>query len=154
LRSIDPRSQIQVQDELRRICHYACVRKESSKSASVLILRFFHGYYPSEIVQILRSSRQAVRKRLQIARTEAKLGLENPKALGFVGDNAIIETIPTTFARTTRDFLIELRHTIFRSRKGDCFSSDQIRELYRTKNSEGLAGEMIDSSALAHLVAC
>src|SRR5437016_10988348 len=73
LKSIDPRDQIQVQEELRRACHYACVRKESAKIASVLILRFFHGYYPSEIVQIMRSSRQAVRDSLRIARAETKL---------------------------------------------------------------------------------
>src|SRR6266540_1436560 len=58
LRAIDPRDQIQVQEELRRACHYACVRKENAKIASVLILRFFHGYYPSEIVQIMLSSGQ------------------------------------------------------------------------------------------------
>ncbi|MDQ3820364.1 MAG: sigma-70 family RNA polymerase sigma factor, partial [Acidobacteriota bacterium] len=68
LRSVDVHNQIQVQDELRRICHYACARKETARAASVMILRFFHGYYPSEIAQILRSSRQAVSIRLRLAR--------------------------------------------------------------------------------------
>src|SRR5260370_2889562 len=53
LRTIDPREQVQVQDELRRICHYACVRKETAFAGSVLILRFFRGYYPSEIARSL-----------------------------------------------------------------------------------------------------
>jgi len=54
LRTIDPRDQIQVHDELRRVYQYACARKETSKAGSVLILRFFHGYYPSEIAKLLR----------------------------------------------------------------------------------------------------
>src|SRR6266850_1498474 len=37
MRTADPRDQIQVQDQLRRVCHYACVRKEQAKLASVLI---------------------------------------------------------------------------------------------------------------------
>ncbi len=49
LRAVDPREDVTVQDELRLICQYTCARKETSKAGSVLILRFFHGYYPSEI---------------------------------------------------------------------------------------------------------
>ncbi|HEY2974610.1 MAG TPA: RNA polymerase sigma factor, partial [Pyrinomonadaceae bacterium] len=76
LRATDVRDQIKVQDELRLICHYAALRKETSKAGSVLILRFFHGYYPSEIAQILKSKLDTVRKWLQLARNEAKLYLE------------------------------------------------------------------------------
>src|SRR5258708_38592782 len=47
LRSVDPREDITVQDDLRLICQYACARKENSKAGSVLILRFFNSYYPS-----------------------------------------------------------------------------------------------------------
>src|SRR5260370_41181023 len=39
----DPRDRIRMQDELRAVCQYACMRKETSKAGSVLILRFFHG---------------------------------------------------------------------------------------------------------------
>src|SRR5260370_25259401 len=46
---------IQVQDELCRICQYASIRKHSSKVGSVVILRFFHGYYPNEIAAGVRS---------------------------------------------------------------------------------------------------
>src|SRR6266851_6525632 len=57
LRMVDPRDQIKVQEDLRAICQYACIRKETSKAGSILILRFFHGYYPSEIVRIVQRSR-------------------------------------------------------------------------------------------------
>jgi RNA polymerase sigma factor (sigma-70 family) len=152
LRSVDPRAQIQVQDELRRVCNYVCLRKESSRAASVLILRFFLGYYPSEIVRILRTSRSAIRERLRNARAEVRLGIENPKALGFVGNTPIVESLPTSFARTSTDFLMELRHLIFRSRPGDCFSPDQLHALYRSPGET--AAEGIDTSTLAHMVAC
>ena len=83
LRTLDARDVIQLQDDLRRVCHYACARKEKAKIASVLILRFFHGYYPSEIALVLRASRPAVDKSLQLARAEAKLALTDPEAIGF-----------------------------------------------------------------------
>src|SRR5262245_15937479 len=73
LRMSDPRSLIKIRDELRAVCRYACARKATSKAGSVLILRFFHGYYPSEIARILRSERKVVDMRLQAARREAKL---------------------------------------------------------------------------------
>ena len=152
LRAIDPRDQIQVQEELRRACHYACARKETAKIASVLILRFFHGYYPSEIVQIMRSSHQAVRESLRIARTEAKLYIDNPKALGLIGFTekaANVESFPATFARSTTDFLGELRRMIFQSRRGECTEGARLAELYLPTKTEA-----IDCHTLAHLVSC
>lgn len=149
LRAMDPRTQIQVQDELRHVCHYACLRKQTAKVASVLILRFFHGYYPSEIVRILRSSRQAVRERLRIARAEARLTLENPNALSFLRESQAIHTLPTTFARTATDFLIELRNTIFSSRCGECILIDKLQELYCSPEVE-----TVGCSILAHIVSC
>src|SRR5713226_9484072 len=73
----DIRARMQVQDDLRRVCQYASLRKQTSKAGSVLILRFFHGYYPGEIALIAKSSRQGVEKRLKLARLEAKLYLDD-----------------------------------------------------------------------------
>jgi len=42
----------QMQDHLRSVCAYACVRKQTSKAGSLLLLRFFHGYYPGEAARI------------------------------------------------------------------------------------------------------
>src|SRR5215813_4926430 len=84
LRGAGSRDQVQIREELLKICEYACLRKETSKVASVLILRFFHGYYPGEIAQVLRGERQAMDKRLQLARREAKLYLADPSALSFM----------------------------------------------------------------------
>jgi len=64
---------------LRDGSHYACTRKETSKAGSVLILRFFHGYYPSEITKVIRGTRHAVDLRLRNACAEAKATLANPE---------------------------------------------------------------------------
>src|SRR3989441_5971070 len=79
LRAADPRERIRLQDQLREVCKYACMRKETSKAGSVLILRFLHGYYPREIAQVMRCTREAVEERLRAARSEARQYLENPK---------------------------------------------------------------------------
>jgi len=150
------RDLIQAQDELRRICHYACARKESANAAGVLILRFFHGYYPSEIARVIRSTRSAVDKRLLAARTEAKAYLENSKSLAFInrainrtGEPGLPDVIPTRFARTAGDFLLELQQTIFDSRQGECLSHEQLKLLYEPNDQTSIARKY-----LAHIVSC
>src|SRR5438876_4434567 len=91
----DPRDRMRLQDDLGAICQYACIRKESSKAGSVLILRFFHGYYPAEIARVLQSTRGAVKDRLQVARAEIHLYLEDPNRLSFIVDNSIKNIKPT-----------------------------------------------------------
>ena len=85
LQSIDISAQILARDELRQVCCYACRRKETSKAGSILILRFFHGYYPQEISQIARTTRPVVKDWLSIARREVRLYLQDPKSLEFTG---------------------------------------------------------------------
>src|SRR6266446_8609056 len=101
LRAIDPHDYIHVQDELRQICQYACARKETSKAGSVLILRFFHSYYPSEIAQVLHSTRTAVDRWLALARREAKGYLVDPTSFRFTTENPPSTTAELGYARTT-----------------------------------------------------
>ncbi len=147
LRATDVRDQIKVQDELRLICHYASLRKETSKAGSVLILRFFHGYYPSEIAQVLKSKLDTIRKWLQLARNEAKIYLESPEALSFIRQTGASVNPQVGFARSTEELLNDLRQVIFSSRKGDCFSNKQLREIYS-------ADSTIEGPALGHIVSC
>lgn len=152
LHSAHGRDWIQVQDELRRICHYANVRKETANAASVLILRFFHGYYPSEIAKVLRTSRAAVDKRLMAARSEAKAYLATSNSLSFINKEQVAsapEVFPAKFARTLGDFLLELRETIFQARPGVCLSSAELKDLYQSKREAPIARKHV-----AHLVSC
>jgi len=55
-------------------------KKEKFKTGSVLILRFFHGIFPTNRIDI-RASRAAVSEMIKLARAEAKLFLQDPSAL-------------------------------------------------------------------------
>jgi RNA polymerase sigma factor (sigma-70 family) len=149
LKAIDPRDQIQLQDELRQICHYGCVRKESSKAGSVLVLRFFHGYYPGEIAKVLRTTRHAVEDWLRIARREIRLYLNDSNCLKFMKSTPAAEMPPTGFARGIDEFLRELRFNIFGARKGDCLTTDALAELYQSGDAPS-----VDSATLGHIVSC
>lgn len=149
LQSVDPRDQIKVQDELRMICRYSCFRKQTSKAGSVLILRFFHGYYPTEIARVMNSPRAAVDNFLKGARSEAKLFLQNPEALVFMRDDASLNLPAFDFGRVSPEILAELRRTIFSSLTESCLSKEYIQTLY----AEG-SREAIDVTTLSHIVSC
>lgn len=150
LRAHDPREQFRVQDELRQVCRYACLRKESSKAGSVLLFRFMHGYYPREIAQVMRSSREAVEERLRVGRGEAKRYLENPSALLFMGEAPpAAPTGQAYYARSVDELLADLRRTIFESCRGQCLTVERLEELYG-----GDAAGAVDCATLAHIVSC
>src|SRR5882724_9147724 len=83
-RAIEHPQRMQAQEELRQICAYACSRKETSRAGSVLILRFFHDYFPTEIASILSSSRHCVDQWQRLARREVKLFMRESGRLRFV----------------------------------------------------------------------
>ncbi len=150
LLKLDPRDQLKARDELRAVCRYACARKETSKAGSVLILRFFHGYYPSEIIKIFRSTRQVVDFRLLVARREARLSLESPERLGFINEagDATLPDLPSS-SWGIDDLLSELRRLIFQSRRGDCLAREQLQQLYQRAEASPIA-----CPQLAHIVSC
>src|SRR5262249_36500733 len=118
LRALDPVNRFLALEELRAICRYACARAEASKAGSILILRFFHGYYPSEIVRLAGISRESVDTWLRIARGEARAYLQDPARLAFLrgaGDRLCGQD-PSI---RSGDVLQDLRTIIFNSRIGD-----------------------------------
>lgn len=150
LRTMDSHMMVTARDQLRAICSYACVRKETSRAGGVLILRFFHGYYPGEIAQVMRSPRRSVDDWILIARREARLHLEEPRRLSLIRDSLpgdIGQTIES--GRTTGDFLAALRQAIFRTRRGVCLSSEELQATYC-----GPGGEPVSTTLLAHIVSC
>lgn len=148
LRAADPHTEYQSRDELQRICHYACVRKETSKAGSVLILRFFHGYYPGEIAKLLRSPRRAVDDWLRIARKEARLHLQNPSRLSLLKKHAGTDG-QEDISGESADFLGRLRQVIFRSRRGACLAVAEFDEW-----SGASPAAAIDCARLAHIASC
>src|SRR5215216_6617277 len=149
LEATDPYTLFQTQDQLRRVCQYACLRKQTSRAGSVLILRFFHGYHISEIATVLRGTCQAVRQCLKFARNEARLFLDDPSALKFIGKTQSGSVIFTGTVCTVDELLTELRQAIFRSCEGECLVHDSLRALYL--ECHVVATENI---TLAHIVSC
>ena len=146
--AVDPRRQIQIKDELRAICKHACIRKETSVTASVLILRFFHGYVPSEIAKLLHSSRNIVDVQLRSARDEVIAHLADPKSADAPKSSAPPYSYPSKRkSEVTPDLLAELREEIFATRKGGCLSLNQWKDAYRSHRA-------VTRSQLSHLVSC
>jgi RNA polymerase sigma factor (sigma-70 family) len=150
LKAFGSLDKMQAQDELRRVCQYSCARKESTRAASILILRFFHGYYPSEIARIVRANRRAVDERLRVARNEARLYLDEPARLRFmkVAPPSMDDSQADTASRA-KDILVELRRMIFNSRRGECLTTAELEDVYRQER-----GEPISITHLAHVVSC
>ena len=70
-----------------QVCAFLCWRKITAKSASYLILRFFHGYYPEER-RIAPTSRDVVDNGIRLAAGEAKSFLADPERLRFMARRA------------------------------------------------------------------
>jgi RNA polymerase sigma factor (sigma-70 family) len=154
LRSGDTLNDLQVKDELRGICEYACIRKDTSKAASVLILRFFHGYYPREIADVLSNSIQTVKVWLHTARAEAKVYLHDPNKLAFLKTEKKLKkkNFDTTKSKiAAADILGELRRTIFDAGGGVCLPEKRLHELY-TAGAVGITA--LDVAELSHMVSC
>jgi len=150
LRHADPRDQLAVREELRRVCQYGCARKESSKAGSVLLLRFFLGYYPGEIARVTKSTRPAVEERLRVARAEAKAYLRDPTSLKLMAAAPAVGVQPARGldpAEPPDAFLNDIRRHIALSKRGECLPDERLKQLYR-------GDAPVDCATLAHLVSC
>jgi RNA polymerase sigma factor (sigma-70 family) len=142
----DAGQRLETLEELRAICQFVCVRKETAKAASALILRFFHGYYPSEMAQMLCASRQAVAELLRVARAEAKVFLLEPQRLSFL---SAVESLPELEPLKSEKLTEQLRQAIFATRQGECLPLRHLEDLYLANRAE-----LIDAPKLAHFVSC
>lgn len=146
---VDRSRLILVRSDLARVCEYACIRRDTSRSASVLILRFFFGYYPSEIARILQVTRVAVEKHLQAAREEARVYLERPGMLRFMGQSIPLRPKSSSFLPDDPIALVaELQSRIQSGVKGECHSETAIEERYAQE------GPGMGIAELAHVVSC
>lgn len=141
LRAADPTLRVHSEQQLSLICNFACVRKATTKAASVLILRFFHGFYPGEIARILRCSRQTVEVSLCHARRETKANCEQ---LERVHPGGAAEVRPPS-----QDVTSWLRGKVFDARSGNCLPHDHLRRLYAAHEHD-----VFNCEHLAHVVSC
>jgi DNA-directed RNA polymerase specialized sigma24 family protein len=153
LAAVDRNGLVLVHANLTRICEFACQRKGRSRAACVFILRFFLGYYSSEVMKIASMSRMGVDRALQVARSEARRHLDMPRAKQNTAQSA---RKPGQSSRWKSDDLddshalfLKLRKFIFNSCEGTCFKRSFLEEHYAAETPARLtAGE------LAHLVTC
>ncbi|HEY2962901.1 MAG TPA: RNA polymerase sigma factor [Pyrinomonadaceae bacterium] len=147
--AIEPPRRMQAAEQLHQICAYACFRKESSRAGSVLILRFFLDYFPTEIASILSSNRHCVDQWQRLARREVKVFIEDPARLRFV-DTKTTATHPwARYPSSDCDLMLALRAMIFESRQGTCLSREDLLAAYTAGRTEALS-----TTELAHVVSC
>jgi DNA-directed RNA polymerase specialized sigma24 family protein len=150
LASIDRSQLLLVRSDLAHICEYACIRRKSSRAASVLILRFFLGYYPSEIMRVLITSRDAVDKLTRIAQLEAKAFLNRPGTLKFMDQELLRRP---SFSQYLPDepalMFLELRKRLFSQPEGECMSIEYMAARY-----DGTSEQPFTTLEVAHLASC
>ena len=146
--AIETPRRVQASEELHQICAYACSRKESSRAGSVLILRFFHEYFPTEIAAVLNSSRHSVDELQRFARREAKLFMDEPGRLRFVNKMGS-ERQQFKYLKSEGDLMLGLRQMIFDSCKGECISRQELEQAYSKDD-----GDALTTTKLAHIVSC
>lgn len=149
LAAVDRRQLLFVRSNLRQICKHACQRKSTARSASILILRFFFGYYPSEVMKITQSSRMAVDRSLQLGRKEARLNLERPNVLRSIFPDKEISVSFAAEGTDTESLFAQFREAIFSACEGECFAEGVLEERYASESKARLT-----TSELAHLVSC
>src|SRR5580698_7406849 len=139
-----------VHDHLRKICRYACERKSTVRSASVLILRFFHGYYPSEVMRILQAGRSSVDMLLQTARNEARLSLERPEAIRCIVPSGNLPLFFSKKGDSTHLLFHELQEAVFSAVEGRCLERAVLERRYGALNGSA----KLSAQELSHLVSC
>jgi RNA polymerase sigma factor (sigma-70 family) len=142
----DPRERLQASAVLNAICAYTCRRKDASIASSVLILRFFHGYYPNEVAKLIHRTRNAVDALLKSARRDLTLFLRSP-AVAITGSERTGQDLRRSDSNAS-DVVSECRRTIFAARKGRCFGSERLAAIYGNDDT------MLSRAALSHLVSC
>ena len=147
--AIEPPRRMQAFEELQQICSYACARKESSRAGSVLILRYFHDYFPTEIASVLGTSRHCVDQWQRLARREVKLFMNEPGRLRFVNAKCAAERAASRNFASTGDPMTELRQMIFLSCQGPCLSANELQDIYALGNTDALT-----TTKIAHIVSC
>jgi RNA polymerase sigma factor (sigma-70 family) len=147
--AIEPPRRMQAAEELQQICAYACFRKESSRAGSVLILRFFLDYFPTEIASVLGSSRHCVDQWQRLARREVKLFMDDPRRLRFVDNGTTAANSWTGSPSSDSDLMLALRGMIFSSHRGACLSKHELEAAYASGKTDALS-----TSELAHIVSC
>ena len=150
LEQVDPHQALAARDALMRVCTFACRRKATSRGASILILRFFHGFYPTEVERIANGPARTIRRLLADARVKARASLTaspRPREAGR-NDNVLVPSWPALTSLDPAAMVRALREAIFQTRTPPCPAPSTIANWYRRP------GTMLETGDLAHVASC
>ena len=148
LRAVDRNGILFIREDLHRVCSFLCERKNTSRAASIFILRYFLGYFPSEVMAVVRTSRGAIDKAISAARREARLELTRPGVLQQMGSARDFKPRRARELPDSQSLFLALRGKIFDTCNGECFSHVFLQARYETPE------EGFTTAELAHLVSC
>jgi DNA-directed RNA polymerase specialized sigma24 family protein len=138
------------QEELHMAVDFLCWRKTVTKSASMLLLRFFHGFFPSEIMQIAKLPRKAVDGGIASAKLEVKAYIAEPGMLKLKPHGAEPASPRVSGPATSiEEFMPQMLHVVFASGGGKCPPSTVLDDRYNDRHSTP-----IDCWLLSHIVSC
>ena len=150
LSAVDRSQLLHVRSDLAGICEYACIRRKTNRAAAALILRFFLGYLPTEVMALLRAKRSYVDTLIETARLEAKAYLNRPGVLRFLSRGERKSTsFPRYLPERPDDLFAELQRRIFSETEGTCQPAEELRSRYLNPDAPALTTQEV-----AHLVSC
>jgi DNA-directed RNA polymerase specialized sigma24 family protein len=148
LRSVDRNGLLFIRADLHRICDYLCDRKNSSRSASIFILRYFLGYFPNEVMKVAQSSRGAVDKAIRLVRRETHLHLTRPSTLRRMGADRTSREKKSLVGDDPQSLFLALHSKIFKSCPGECLGPASLESKYAQPD------QCFTTEEFAHLVSC
>jgi RNA polymerase sigma factor (sigma-70 family) len=154
LASAGGRLRLQAEQELWLIAQHVCERRMTAASASVLVLRFFHGYYPSEIARLAARPRTAVNAWLAVARDEARKYLAAPVPSNPRQRHRLPEGWDIADASHDGEpgaIIGRLQQAIFAAPFGPCFSAREFDAHYGPAAAPPVP---VPHGRLGHLVSC
>jgi DNA-directed RNA polymerase specialized sigma24 family protein len=148
--AVDRSQLLHVRSDLAGICEYACIRRSTSRAAAALILRFFLGYLPTEVMALFRAKRSNIDTLIDTARLEAKTYLNRPGTLRFLSRSARKSpSFPRYLPEQSEALFAELQRRIFSEPEGTCLPPDELRDRYLLPDAPPFT-----TPEITHLVSC
>jgi DNA-directed RNA polymerase specialized sigma24 family protein len=144
-----PPDDVDVQNELLRICTYAVWRKYSSKSASHFILHFLLGYRRSDVARLARLPVAAIYNKVKEFRSELREHLSSAGRVRILSSNTPPEPQLLTTQVTTEKLFGEMRLLVFDKEGSDCPPESALLEPFRRSGAAP-----VSCSELAHMAGC
>jgi DNA-directed RNA polymerase specialized sigma24 family protein len=144
-----PSDDVDVQNELLRVCAYAVWRKYSSKSAGHFILHFLLGYRRNDVARLVRLPIAAIYNKVKEFRSELREHLSSAGRVRVLSSNASPDPRLLATQVATETLFGEIRSLVFDKEGSGCPPESELLEPYRRSGAAP-----VSCSELAHLAGC